>query len=197
LVTEINRLKSDLSHMITVESALPSEQRFEFVHTHLRGLKTLSAYRGLQIIVDPWSVRFGWANKQIIKNLTREDVLGILKKSLAAGRAVPPYSKEQWSEKIRQEMDTIGKLPPDVPLKIKRPVRVQPIARVWYQEEQRQVQYACPSPLLVLCRRQAGAPVPQLGELTDYSRDGVKHKYKPAALPAHLIIERLHLYVAT
>ncbi|WP_413740969.1 DNA replication terminus site-binding protein [Sodalis sp. RH15] len=196
LTAEINRLKAELSHMITVESALPPEQRFEFVHTHLRGLKTLSAYRALQVIVDPWSVRFGWANKQIIKNLTRAEVLAMLKKSLEAGRAVPPYSKEQWSEKIRQEMDVIGKLPPDIRLKIRRPVKVQPIARVWYQEQQRQIQYACPSPLIVLCRRHAGAPVPQLGELTDYRRDTIRHKYKPASRPAHLVIERLHLYVA-
>ncbi|WP_213989601.1 DNA replication terminus site-binding protein [Sodalis sp. dw_96] len=195
LTAQINGLKAELTHMITVESALPPEQRFEFVHTHLRGLKTLSAYRALQVIVDPWSVRFGWANKQIIKNLTREEVLVMLKKSLEAGRAVPPYSKEQWSEKIRQEMDVIGKLPPDIPLKIKRPVKVQPIARVWYQEQQRQIQYACPSPLIVLCRRRSGAPVPQLGELTDYHRDGIRHKYKPASRPAHIIIERLHLYV--
>ncbi len=196
LVAEINRLKAVLSHMITVESALPPEQRFEFVHTHLRGLKTLSAYRGLQVVVDPWSVRFGWANKQIIKNLTRGEVLAMLKKSLDAGRRVPPYSKEQWSENIRQEMDIIGKLPPEAPLKIKRPVKVQPIARVWYQEEQRQIQYACPSPLIVLRRRQAGAAVPQIGELTDYDSGGIRHKYKPASRPAQLIIERLHLYVA-
>ncbi len=201
LITEINLMKTELSNIITVESQLQPEQRFEFVHTHLRGLKTLSAYRSLQVVTDPWSLRFGWANKQIIKNLTRRQVLEMLQKSLAAGRAVPPYDKQQWAEKVRGEIDAISKLPPSVKLKIKRPVKVQPIARVWYQERQQQVQLACPSPLIVLCRLAPGAElppqIPQLGELLSYDRASIRHKYKPAALPAHLVIERLHLYVAT
>lgn len=196
LMSEVNGLKAQLTHMITVESALPSEQRFDFVHSHLRGLKTLSAYRSLQAVIDPWSVRFGWANKQVIKNLTRAQVLDMLNKSLTAGRAVPPYSKEQWQEKIREEINLISKLPPATALKIKRPVKVQPIARVWHQERQQQIQYACPSPLIVLCRHQQGAAVPQLGELLPYDSDRIRHKYKPDALPAKLVIERLHLYIA-
>ncbi|WP_413730421.1 DNA replication terminus site-binding protein [Sodalis sp. RH22] len=197
LTAAINQLKAELAHLITVESQLPPELRFEFVHTHLRGLKTLSAYRALQTVTDPASVRFGWANKQIIKNLTRQEVLAMLQKSLEAGRAVPPYDKTQWAERIRQEIDAVSKLPPDIALKIKRPVKVQPIARVWYQDSQRQVQYACPSPLIVLCRQSSGAPVPKLGGLLDYNREGVRHKHKPPGLPARLLIKRLHLYVAS
>lgn len=196
LLESINQLKAELMQMITVESALPPEQRFEFVHTHLRGLKTLSAYRSLQVVTDPASVRFGWANKQIIKNLTRQQVLDMLTKSLNAGRAVPPYSKEQWSERVRQEISDLSKYPPDIKLKIKRPVKVQPIARVWYQQQQKQIQYACPSPLLVFCQQSAGASVPILGELLDYDKYSIRHRYKPEALPARLLIERLHLYIA-
>ncbi|NDL63127.1 DNA replication terminus site-binding protein [Acerihabitans arboris] len=196
LTAAINQLKTELSHMITVESQLPPELRFEFVHTHLRGLKTLSAYRALHIVTDPASVRFGWANKQIIKNLTRKEVLTMLQKSLRAGRAVPPFDKIQWAERVRQEIDDVSKLPPDVKLKIKRPVKVQPIARVWYRENQQQVQYACPSPLIVLCRRSTGAVAPQLGELLDYDREAVRHKFIPPGLPTRLLIRRLHLYVA-
>ncbi|MEA9391148.1 DNA replication terminus site-binding protein [Acerihabitans sp. TG2] len=201
LIEHINRMKTALSHMITVESQLPPEQRFAFVHHHLRGLKTLSAYRSLSVITDPWSLRFGWANKHIIKNLTRQQVLEMLQKSLAAGRAVPHYDKQQWAEKVREEIDTISKLPPTVKLKIKRPVKVQPIARVWYQDRQQQVQLACPSPLVVLCRvspdETLPPQIPQLGELLSYDQASIRHKYKPPALPAHLVIERLHLYVAT
>lgn len=196
LTDSINQLKAQLSHLITVESQLPPEQRFEFVHNRLRGLKTLSAYRALQIIIDPSSVRFGWANKNIVKNLTRDDVLAMLQKSLNAGRAVPPFDKTQWAARVRLEIEEIGELSANVRLKIRRPVKVQPIARVWYRENQQQVQYACPSPLIVLCRQSAGASAPQLGELLDYNRETVRHKHKPAALPARLLIPRLHLYVA-
>lgn len=197
LISEINDQKTQLARLITVESQLPPEQRFDFVHRHLRGLKTLSAYRGLQVITDPDSVRFGWANKQVIKNLTRKEVLTMLQKSLHGGRAVPPYTRQQWQERVRNEINLVSKLPPDIALKIKRPVKVQPIARVWYQAQQKQVQYACPSPLIVLCRTQQGATAPTLGELLNYDCRNIRPKHVPAALPAHLLIERLHLYVAT
>lgn len=195
IIQKINQLKADLEQIITVESGLPSEQRFEFVHTHLHGLITLNTYRTITPLINPSSVRFGWANKNIIKNVTREDILTQLNKSLNAGRAVPPFTREQWMELIIREINDIQRLPEKTRLKIKRPVKVQPIARVWYQDQQKQVQHPCPMPLIAFCQSQSAAELPKLGELTGYDVNQIKHKYKPDAKPLQLLVPRLHLYI--
>lgn len=194
LISEVNQLKKQLEKIIAVESGLPPKQRFEFVHAHLKGLITLSAYRSLTVLHNPTTVRFGWANKSVIKNMQRDEVIARLEKSLTANRSVPPYSREQWAELVSQELEDVMRLPEGAKLKIKRPVKVQPIARVWYQEEQKQVQHPCSMPLISLTDEFSETPVPLLGDLSDYDADNIQVKHRPRAKKLELLIPRLHLY---
>ena len=192
LSTTINRAKQHFQQLITVDSELTSAERFPFVHQHFPGLLTLNVYRSLHVLPSVDSVNFGWANKHVIKRLSRQQVIEQLEKSLKAKRGRAPWTREEWAVRVNEELRLIQEFPHDVRLKIKRPVKVQPIARLWQSAQQKQTQHACPSPLIITCL--AGETLPELGSLLDYDEEKVAHRHKPDAHPATLVIPRLWLW---
>lgn len=192
LSTTINQAKQLFQQLITVDTGLPAAARFPFVHQHFPGLLTLNTYRTLNVYPSVDSVNFGWANKHVIKRLSQHDVIEMLEKSLNAGRGRAPWSREEWAEKVNEELRLIKQLPSDCRLKIKRPVKVQPIARLWQSTQQKQTQVACPNPLIITCLE--GETLPELGSLPNYDEENIIHRHKPDAHPATLIIPRLWLW---
>jgi len=190
--TRINQAKQLFQQLITVESGLPPTARFPFVHQHFPGLLTLNVYRTLNVYPSLDSVNFGWANKHVIKRYTQQEVIEMLEKSLHAGRARAPWTREQWAEKVQEELQLIKALPSDCRLKIKRPVKVQPIARLWQSHQQKQTQVACPNPLIITCLE--GETIPELGSLQNYDEENITHRHRPDARSATLVIPRLWLW---
>lgn len=191
-VMRINELKQQFEYFITVESGLSSADRFPFVHQHFPGLITLNAYRQISLIPAPDSVNFGWANKHVIKKVCQHEIIEQLERSLRAGRARAPWTKQQWAEKVQLELEAVRNLPARAQLKIKRPVKVQPIARIWRANISHQQQLACPSPIIVTCTPQQ--QVPKIGELLNYDEAQIQHRHLPAAQPLSLLIPRLWLW---
>lgn len=196
-IQHINALKATFEKIVTVDSGLPPTARFEWVHRHLPGLITLSAYRTLTPLVDPSTIRFGWANKHVIKNLTRDQVLMMLEKkpASAAGSAAVDQGAvaEQTGKGVSgyrrpaaagaAENKTTGESPADRPRLVRRRAETGTVR--------------LPQPPDRPDVRQPGVSVPDIGELLNYDADNVQYRYKPEAQSLRLLIPRLHLWLAS
>ncbi|HCR3557103.1 TPA: DNA replication terminus site-binding protein [Morganella morganii] len=190
---DINMMKEQLMKIVTETSGVDKTQRFEFVHNQIKGLITLNAYRQIQSVTSPSSVRFGWANKHIIQKVDRDTLLSQLDEQYQNPRAIQSLTREERQAYLAKEISALKQVPEDAILKIKRPVKVQPIARVWYSEAQKQVQYACASPLIVFCDENEEKPV--TGVLPDYDAENIKIRHRPKTKKLIPVISRLHLYM--
>lgn len=191
---EINQLKKQIKYIVTQKSGIDESQRFEFVHDSLHGLLTLNTYRTLTYLVDIDTVRFGWANKKVINKVTKEQILNKLQGALESNRSPLGIPREHWQSQIEQEILLIKNLNDNVILKTQRPVKVQPIARVWDSAQQKQTQLACANPLIVFAVDKSYEEI-VLGDLPDYSADSIALRNRPRSKPVELLIPRLNLYL--
>ncbi|MBP6083714.1 MAG: DNA replication terminus site-binding protein [Providencia sp.] len=191
LIDKINTLKTTIKKNVT---QIDEAQRFEFIRESLHGLLTLNTYRTLTSLVDIDTVRFGWANKKVINKVTKEDILNKLQANLESGRGPINIPKKQWLDQLMHEISMINSLPHNAVLKTQRPVKVQPIARVWDKEKQKQTQFACATPLFIFAVDKNIEDI-IIGDLPDYSADNIAIRYRPRAKPVELIIPRLNLYI--
>lgn len=193
LLNDINSLKLQIKQIVTKQSGVDESQRFEFIHSSLHGLLTLNTYRALTHLVDVDTVRFGWANKKVINKMTKEQVLNKLQATLENGRR-PQGVGEHWVGQIEQEILLVSKLSHNAVLKTQRPVKVQPIARVWDAVQQKQTQFACANPLIIFAVEKS-LDETLIGTLPDYHVDLIALRNRPRAKPVELLIPRLNLYI--
>lgn len=193
LLNDINSLKMKIKQIVTQQSGVDESQRFEFIHSSLHGLLTLNTYRALTHLVDVDTVRFGWANKKVINKVTKEQVLNKLQATLENGRK-PQGMGEYWAGQIEQEILLVSKLSHNTVLKTQRPVKVQPIARVWDKAQQKQTQFACANPLIIFAVEKSLDEI-LIGALPDYHVDIIALRNRPRAKPVELLIPRLNLYI--
>lgn len=191
LITNINELKLRIKSIVTTIS---ESQRFEFIRESLHGLLTLNTYRTLISLVDIDTINFGWANKKVINKVTKDAVLERLQASLENGRCPLHLPRDHWRLQLENEIRLISSLPHDAILKTQRPVKVQPIARVWDKEQQKQTQFACATPLFVFALEKTVAEI-KIGELPDYHANSISIRNRPRAKPVELLIPRLNLYI--
>ncbi|MCW2254631.1 DNA replication terminus site-binding protein [Providencia alcalifaciens] len=194
LLNDINTLKSQIKQIVTKQSGVEESQRFEFIHSSLHGLLTLNTYRALTHLVDVDTVRFGWANKKVINKITKEQVLNKLQAALENGRKPQGIESEYWAGQIEQEILLVGKLSHNAVLKTQRPVKVQPIARVWDAAQQKQTQFACANPLIIFAVEKSLDEI-LIGTLPDYNVDLIALRNRPRAKSVELLIPRLNLYI--
>ncbi|WP_275074687.1 DNA replication terminus site-binding protein [Providencia rettgeri] len=191
LIDEINRLKISIKSLVT---QIDEAQRFEFIRESLHGLLTLNTYRTITGLIDIDTLGFGWANKKVINKITKEALLSKLQYSLESGRCPAHLPREHWQLQLKTEIQLIESQPHDAILKTQRPVKVQPIARVWDKAQQKQTQFACATPLFVFAVEKTLAEI-KIGELPDYHADNIALRNRPRAKPVELLIPRLNLYI--
>ncbi len=187
LIERINNLKSQFKAQ--VQEAGSRDQKFALVHDTLPGLITLQVYRHLVLLPHAVSrLGFTWANKQIIQKIDKD---ALVQQLTDARLSPPPLTDPQtWLQCVDREIYDVKRLPANVELRLRRPVKTHPMVNVRWQEEltPRQQQVKAHLPLL-LCQDE----LPAITPLGNYPPEKVR-KRRAAAITDEPLIPRLHIY---
>ncbi len=195
LALEINKLKNLFEQQA---QSIPAESRFTELHDMMPGLMTLQVYRKIFISDESfYSVRFFWANKQYIQKVTKNEIIQRLKNSKQnPGRQfLNAEDFDAWQDAVEQEIEIVMAVSDSAELRIRRPIKVQPMARLTqskHPEKQSSSvkQIAAPLPI-ILFRSDEHL---RIGTLKNYNADSISHKRIPSPPKVELLIDRLHLY---
>ena len=141
LVFKVNQARARFVHIAHQEK--DKNVRFEIVHDMFPMLIMRNIQREVECLRDPEKFYLGWGNKPII---TKPDFDYVEKKLMADMEKEPPHpmTQREWIEKVGAEMSAFRRFGRSERLRVRRPVKSQPIATVDGCVK------VCPIPKLVL-----------------------------------------------
>lgn len=196
LVTQSNLLKNEFESLV---KQIPESSRFNFLHDLIPGLMTLHVYRHIFITEQKLqAIGFFWANKQSIVRVTKDQMINRLRISQRnPGRQFLNVEDfDAWKEAVESEIQTVMSVSNHAELRIRRPIKVQPMMRLTFHKESEQnkaqiIQIPNPIPAIILCNENE---LPRLGNLKNYDKNTIVHKKEPTPAKVNCLVPRLHLY---
>lgn len=186
-VDRINRLKDQFK--ACVQSLGSRTQKFETLHALFPMLITLQVYRHIKCIIQrPNTVRFIWAHKSVVSKVSRDQIVEMLTQQLEQ----PPQhliNSEEWQRNVTRELNEVLRLAPDIELRLRRDIKVQPLVNLQYPNNQQPL--TAPLPLLIIDEDPQPIPV---GALADYDSERPRHRPQPRRTDPHPLVERIGLY---
>lgn len=123
LVHSINQSKADIEELVITENKT-RQARFKAIHDNCPGVMTKHLYRQIHCLVDTdvKSVKFSWQRKDALYQPDKADLLTKMSEELERANSENELPLTQLIKKVAST--------PDVALRIRRDVKVQPTANV-------------------------------------------------------------------
>lgn len=123
LIHSINKGKADIEELVITENET-RQARFKAIHDNCPGVMTKHLYRQIHCLVDAdvKSVKFSWQRKDALHQPDKADLLTKMSEELERANSENELPLTQLIKKVAST--------PDVALRIRRDVKVQPTANV-------------------------------------------------------------------